>query len=81
MWATKRLREYIIKGFTLDDERLKDGGTRNYYFDELMERVREIRTSEKNFYRKITDIYATSYDYDVNADITDKLPRKIEGVN
>jgi hypothetical protein len=48
----------------LDDERLKDGGTRNDYFDELIERVREIRTSERNFYRKVTAIYATSYDYD-----------------
>jgi len=73
IWATKRLREYIIKGFALDDERLKDGGTRNDYFDELIERIREIRTSEKNFYRKITDIYATSYDYDVDADITHKF--------
>jgi hypothetical protein len=62
IWATQRLREYIVKGFTLDDERLKEGGTRNDYFDELIERVREIRTSERNFYRKITDIYATSYD-------------------
>lgn len=70
IWATKRLREYIVKGFTLDDERLKDGGRRNNYFDELIERVREIRTSEKNFYRKITDIYSTSYDYDPNATIT-----------
>jgi hypothetical protein len=73
IWATTRLREYIIKGFTLDDERLKDGGARNDYFDELIERVREIRTSERNFYRKITDIYATSYDYDVEADITHKF--------
>ena len=64
IWATQRLREYIVKGFTLDDERLKDGGTRNDYFDELIERVREIRTSERNFYRKIADIYTTSYDYD-----------------
>lgn len=63
IWATRRLKEYIIKGFTLDDERLKDGGTRNDYFDELIERVRAIRTSEKNFYRKITDIYATSLDF------------------
>jgi hypothetical protein len=60
IWATQRLREYIIKGFTLDDERLKDGGVRNDYFDELIQRVREIRTSERNFYRKITDIYARS---------------------
>ena len=67
MWATQRLREYIVKGFTLDDERLKEGGRRNDYFDELIERVREIRTSEKNFYRKITDIYGTSYDYDSDA--------------
>jgi hypothetical protein len=70
IWATQRLREFIIKGFTLDDERLKEGGRRNDYFDELIERVREIRTSEKNFYRKITDIYSTSYDYDPNAPIT-----------
>jgi len=70
IWATQRLREYIIKGFTLDDERLKDGGTGNDYFDELIERVRAIRTSERNFYRKITDIYATSYDYDPDAEIT-----------
>ena len=70
IWATQRLREYIVKGFTLDDERLKDGGRRNDYFDELIERVREIRTTEKNFYRKITDIYSTSYDYDPNATIT-----------
>jgi hypothetical protein len=70
IWATRRLREYIVKGFALDDERLKDGGRRNDYFDELIERVREIRTSEKNFYRKITDIYSTSYDYDPNATMT-----------
>lgn len=69
IWATQRLREYIIKGFALDDERLRDGGTRNDYFDELIERVREIRTSERNFYRKITDIYATSYDYDPNSEL------------
>jgi hypothetical protein len=69
-WATRRLREYIVKGFTLDDERLMDGGTRNDYFDELIERVRAIRTSERNFYRKITDIYATAYDYDPEAPLT-----------
>jgi hypothetical protein len=73
IWATQRLKEYIVKGFTLDDERLKDGGTRNDYFDELIERVREIRTSERNFYRKITDIYSTSYDYDVDALITKRF--------
>ncbi len=70
MWATQRLREYIIKGFTLDDERLKDGGVRNDYFDELIDRVRAIRTSERNFYRKVTDIYSTAYDYDPNVQIT-----------
>src|SRR4051812_5540032 len=50
IWATQRLREYIVKGFTLDDERLKEGGTKNEYFDELLERVRAIRASERNFY-------------------------------
>lgn len=72
-WATQRLREYLVKGFTLDDERLKEGGTKNKYFDELLERVRDIRTSEKNFYRKITDIYSTSIDYDENARITQEF--------
>lgn len=69
IWATQRLREYIVKGFTLDDERLKEG-KRNTYFDELIERVREIRTSERNFYQKITDIYTTSVDYDPKSHLT-----------
>lgn len=69
IWATQRLKEYLIKGFTLDDERLKEG-KRNTYFDELIERVREIRTSERNFYRKITDIYATSIDYNPESTLT-----------
>ncbi len=60
IWATQRLREYIVKGFTLDDERLKQGGTKNAYYDELLKRIREIRVSERNFYRKICDIYQTS---------------------
>jgi hypothetical protein len=64
------LREYIVKGFTLDDERLKQGGTRNEYFDELLQRIREIRLSERNFYRKICDIYQTSVDYDPSAEMT-----------
>ena len=68
IWATQRLREYIVKGFTLDDERLKQGGGK--YFDELTARIREIRASEKNFYQKIKDIYATSADYDEHAEIT-----------
>lgn len=63
IWATQRLREYIIKGFTLDDERLKQGGGRSRYFEELLQRVRDIRSSERNFYQKVTDIYATSIDY------------------
>jgi hypothetical protein len=68
IWATQRLREYIVKGFTLDDERLKQRGGK--YFDELTARIREIRASEKNFYQKIKDIYATSADYDEHAEIT-----------
>ena len=61
IWATQRLREYIIKGFTLDDERLKKA--RNNYFDELLARIRDIRSSERVFYRKVCDIFATSMDY------------------
>ncbi len=68
IWATQRLREYIVKGFALDDERLKKGG--GDYFDELLERIREIRASERNFYQKIKDIYVTSEDYDPQADVT-----------
>ena len=62
-WATERLREYVVKGFTLDDERLKQSGAA-VYFDELLDRVRDIRSSERMFYRKVLDIYATSIDYD-----------------
>lgn len=72
IWATNTLKEYIIKGFVLDDELLKNG-TRfgKDYFDELLERIREIRVSERRFYEKITDIYAQcSYDYDKGAEIT-----------
>jgi hypothetical protein len=65
IWATNRLREYIIKGFTLDDERLKRAGQMNY-FDELLNRIRDIRSSEKVFYQKVKDIYATSIDYDAD---------------
>lgn len=67
-WATKRLNEYIRKGFTLDDERLKNGGGR--YFKELLQRIRDIRTSERNLYQQVTDIYATAIDYDSKAEIT-----------
>jgi hypothetical protein len=67
IWATQRLREYIIKGFTMDDERLKQAGGGNY-FDELLARIRDIRSSEKVFWRKVLDIYATSIDYNPNTD-------------
>jgi hypothetical protein len=63
IWATQRLKEYIIKGFVLNDDRFKSGTSMNY-FDELQERIREIRLSEKFFYQKIKDIYSTSIDYD-----------------
>ena len=67
-WATLRLHEYIQKGFTMDDERLKQGGNR--YFRELLQRIRDIRSSERNFYQQVTDIYATSTDYDPRAKMT-----------
>src|SRR5690625_713708 len=73
-WATERLNEYLVKGFTMDDDRLKE--MRNFgqdYFDELLERIRDIRASEKRFYQKITDIYATSIDYDPKAEVTQKF--------
>lgn len=63
-WATQRIREYIVKGFVLDDERLKNPDQPFDYFDELLRRIQDIRTSERRFYQKITDIYATSVDYD-----------------
>jgi hypothetical protein len=70
-WATERLREYLVKGFTMDDERLKEGrGLGDDYFDELLDRIRDIRASEKQFYRKITEIYRLSADYDSNAEMT-----------
>jgi len=72
IWATKTLREFIIKGFVLDDERLKCGKQvfGKDYFDELLERIREIRASERRFYQKITDIYALSVDYSADAPLT-----------
>jgi hypothetical protein len=72
IWATKTLREFIIKGFVLDDERLKRGKQvfGKDYFDELLERIREIRASERRFYQKITDIYALSVDYSADAPVT-----------
>ena len=67
-WATIRLHEYIQKGFALDDERPKQGGSR--YFRELLQRIRDIRSSERNFYQQVTDIYATATDYDPRSDLT-----------
>ena len=72
IWATQRLKEYIVKGFVLDDERLKQGGQKARYFEELLQRIRDIRSSERNFYQKVTDIYATSIDYRTD----DKLTRE-----
>ncbi len=70
-WATQRLHEYIQKGFSMDDERLKQGGTR--YFRELLQRIRDIRSSERNFYQQVTDIYATATDYDPRSETTKKF--------
>ena len=72
IWATKRLREYIVKGFSLDDERLKEVGG-GLYFDELLARIRDIRSSEKVFWRKVLDIYSLSMDYDPNTDVSNKF--------
>ncbi len=69
IWATQRLKEYIVKGFALNDERFKTGNSMNY-FSELQERIREIRLSERFFYQKIKDIYTTSIDYDLNDEKT-----------
>ena len=69
-WATKRIHEYIVKGFTMDDERLKQEGARSRYFEELLQRIRDIRSSERNFYQKVTDIYVTSIDYKNDDELT-----------
>jgi len=72
IWATQRLRDYIVKGFALDDERLKQAGGGNY-FDELLARIRDIRSTEKIFWRKVLDIYATSIDYEPNLEMSHKF--------
>jgi hypothetical protein len=74
-WATTRLEEYVIKGFTLDDQRLKNPPALGApdYFDELLARIRDIRSSEKVFYRKVLDIYATSVDYDARAEVSKRF--------
>jgi hypothetical protein len=78
IWATQRLREYIVKGFVLDDERLKNPDVPFDYFDELTRRVQDIRTSERRFYQKITDIYATSIDYDPTQEISIGFSRRFK---
>lgn len=77
IWATQRLREYIIKGFALNDERFKTGSSMNY-FRELLERIREIRLSERMFYQQIKDIYATSIDYDPSDEITLSFYKEVQ---
>jgi hypothetical protein len=72
IWATQRLKEYIVKGFAMDDERLKRAGVGSY-FEELLKRIRDIRSSEKIFWRKVLDIYATSIDYDPQNDVSRKF--------
>ena len=79
IWATRTLKEYIIKGFVLDDERLKQGRRFGQdYFRQLLERIREIRASERRFYQQITDIYATSIDYDPKAEVTQLFYKTVQ---
>ncbi len=80
IWANQIVEQYTIKGFVMDDERLKNGGTvlTKQYFEEQLERIREIRLSERNFYQKLTDIYATALDYDRNALITKEFFAKVQ---
>jgi len=77
IWATQRLREYIIKGFTMDDDRLKQAGGGGY-FEELLARIRDIRSSEKVFWRKVLDIYATSIDYDPRSEVSQEFFKVIQ---
>ena len=79
IWATRVLKQYALKGYVLDKERLENGSFLNQnYFDELLAEIREIRLSERNFYQKITDIYATSLDYDSDAKITKDFFAKVQ---
>jgi len=80
IWATKNLREFLIKGFVMDDERLKQGNRffGRDYFEELLERIREIRASERRFYQKITDVYALAVDYDKNAPVTKEFSASVQ---
>jgi len=78
IWATNQLKEFLIKGFLLNDERLKETGITNKYFEELFERIRDIRSSEKVFYAKIRDIYTTAYDYDKTHPISIEFFKKVQ---
>ena len=80
VWANQIVEQYTIKGWAMDEERLKNGGTvlTKKYFEEQLERIREIRISERNFYQKLTDIYATSLDYDCNALTTKEFFAKVQ---
>ncbi len=78
IWATERLKEYIIKGFTIDDVRLKQGGKSSRYFEELLQKIRDIRSSERMLYQKVTDIYATSIDYRKDAKETDLFFKTVQ---
>lgn len=73
IWATRKLREYIVKGFVMDDERMASGNPAASYFKELETRIRKIRTSEANFYQKVKDVFATSVDYDLQTDYAQKF--------
>ncbi|OGG29820.1 cell filamentation protein Fic [Candidatus Gottesmanbacteria bacterium RIFCSPLOWO2_01_FULL_46_21] len=77
-WATDRLKEYMVKGFTMDDARLKQGGYTSRFFEELLERIRDIRSSERMLYQKVTDIYATSIDYRKDAKETDLFFKTVQ---
>ena len=77
-WATDRLKEYMIKGFTMDDARLKQGGYKSRYFEELLERIRDIRSSERMLYQKVTDIYATSIDYRKDVEETELFFKTVQ---
>jgi hypothetical protein len=77
-WATERLKEYMVKGFTMDDTRLKQGGYKSRYFEELLERIRDIRSSERMMYQKVTDIYATSIDYRRDAKETELFFKTVQ---
>lgn len=77
-WATERLKEYMVKGFTMDDARLKQGGQKSRYFEELLQRIRDIRSSERMLYQKVTDIYAASIDYRRDAIETDLFFKTVQ---